>query len=171
MNATFSSADTPSLSSRYLWSHNGPSELPCGVLNSFDDTVDDTKPLIFQPRESKPISAKARIYTSEQGIADEPVELLSKFEGYVVEISDDSFSAIMSENPDSEEILADFPKSDLSESDVEILAPGIPLIWTITKERQRGSIKRCSCVRVRRILRSTLAKTSEQRSNGFTPPN
>jgi len=151
MNATFSSDSKPAVTSRDLWRNHEPPKLPIGILIPFDCAPDDTKVTLFRQAGARSVAAKARNRESELGASDETVVLLSKWEGYVSDIDNECFTAIMGENLDSDEIVATFSKTELSEGDLSILTVGIPLIWTITKERRRGSVKRCSSLRIRRI--------------------
>ncbi len=83
---------------------------------------------------------------------DEESTLLEKWEGFVTEVHNDGFRARMSANH------GDYPKhevafefDELSEGDQAILAVGMPLVWSIIRERRKGGIRRTSILYLRRI--------------------
>jgi hypothetical protein len=79
------------------------------------------------------------------------VTLLEKWEGFVSEILSDGFSAKFKRNAsDFEDVLAEFDFSELADDDRKILSEGMPLIWSITRERRNGTVKRSSELILRR---------------------
>jgi hypothetical protein len=105
-------------------------------------------------------SISTQILEEEQPVLDLPIYrqvlkppkptlyTLQEWEGYVVEITEDSFTARLvditagGELPDEE---ADFPISDLSEHDFKLLKPGAVFRWVIGYEKSRtGNKKRFS---------------------------
>ena len=81
----------------------------------------------------------------------EEVSLLEKWEGFVSEILADGFRAKFRRNSsDFKEVVAEFDTDELSDDDRKILAEGMPLIWSITRERRNGGVQRCSVLIIRR---------------------
>ena len=88
----------------------------------------------------------------------EEVTLLEKWEGYVSEILPDGFRARLHRNvSDFEEVVAEFEFSELADDDRKILAEGMPLVWSITRERRHGCVQRCSVLVLRRQPRQLLS--------------
>jgi hypothetical protein len=70
---------------------------------------------------------------------------LQEWEGYVVEIGNDSFTARLRDvtaGSMHEEEEAEFPLDDISESDRDLLKPGAIFRWAIGYLRTRGGTKR-----------------------------
>ncbi len=110
-------------------------------LDSLPLTVQKKAPIAFVPKRRY----HPRTFTS-----------LQKWEGYVVEVHEDLFIARITDLDgmhEDEEIEVMF--SEISEDDRERIAPGAIFYWHIGYEAERGTVKRSSIIRFRRMPRWT----------------
>jgi hypothetical protein len=105
---------------------------------SRESTVSDRRLKTIGPKLSKPSSRQ------------DEVVLLKKWDGFVSKILPDGFVVQFEENEGSEALEAEFDLDELVDSDKEILAEGMPVIWCISRERANGGQKRCSMIYLRR---------------------
>ena len=104
--------------------------------------------------------------------------LLKKMNGFVTKILDDGFTILFEENAKEgqpiQPIEAEFDFEELSDSDRDILAEGMPAVWFISRERANGGIKRCSKIELRRQSAPTKAEVATAARNldeWFASPN
>lgn len=79
---------------------------------------------------------------------------LQEWEGYVVDIQKDFFTARLLDRTFDAEVeteLADFPLSDVSDGDLDLLKPGAIFRWAIGYIRNRGTKIRASQIVFRRL--------------------
>lgn len=70
---------------------------------------------------------------------------LQEWEGYVIEIGPQKFSARLTDRTaqnETEDEVAEFPITDLSDDDLKLLTPGAVFRWVIGYQRARGGTKR-----------------------------
>ena len=92
--------------------------------------------------------------------------LLKKMDGFVTKIFDDGFAILFEENAEEgQSIEAEFDFEELSDSDRDILAEGMPAVWFISRERANGGIKRCSKIELRRQPAPTKAEVAAAARN------
>jgi hypothetical protein len=105
-------------------------------------------------------------FTSEQ----EEVTLLEKWEGHVIEILDGAFRARVRNNlSDFQAVEAEFALEELPEEFHSILSEGMPLVWSIVRERRKGGIQRSSILYLRRSPRESESsiKSAQQLLDGW----
>jgi hypothetical protein len=75
-----------------------------------------------------------------------------KYEGHITQRGGDTFWAELRENPgDFPPIQAEFDVMDLPESDRPLAVEGMPLVWTLGVQIERGTHKQQSILYIRRI--------------------
>ena len=113
----------------------------------------------LEPR-SKLVSVRS--FTSEQ----EEVTLLEKWEGHVIEILKDTFRARVRNNlSDLQAVEAEFALEELPEEFHSILSEGMPVVWSIVRERRKGGIQRSSILYLRRCPRESESSIKSARSH------
>lgn len=105
---------------------------------SGESTVSDKRLKTIGPKLSRPSSRQ------------DEVVLLKKWDGFVATVLEDGFVARFEEGDGTEALEAEFDLDELVDSDKEILAEGMPVIWCISRERANGGQKRCSTIYLRR---------------------
>ncbi len=91
---------------------------------------------------------------------------LQRWEGYVIEILDEYFIARITDLDDEhedEEIEVMF--SEISEDDQELIRPGAIFNWHIGYEMERGTVKRSSIIRFRRMPKWT--ESDKEKAESF----
>jgi hypothetical protein len=79
------------------------------------------------------------------------VVLLKKWDGFVLNLLEDGFAVRFEQGTqETESLEAEFALDELADSDKEILAVGMPVVWCISRERANGGQKRCSTIFLRR---------------------
>jgi len=135
----------------------GPESLPS------KQTTTITRSFKVRPRNAKNVRQET-----------EEITLLEKWEGYVSEILPDGFRANLQRSASEfKELVAEFEFSELADDDREILAEGMPLVWSITRERRNGVVKRCSVLMLRRQPRQLATKDQDftKQLNEWIHPN
>jgi len=87
---------------------------------------------------------------------------LQKWEGYVIETNDDYFLARitdLSEDHEDEEIEVMY--TEISDDDKELVRPGAIFYWHIGYETEKGTVKRSSIIRFRRLPKWTESDTEK----------
>ena len=70
---------------------------------------------------------------------------MQEWEGYVIEVSDTSFTAKLIDITAHEDVAseeADFPIDEISDADIPLLKPGGVFRWSIGYQRTRGGTKK-----------------------------
>jgi len=111
------------------------------LTTTLSDTIPDRKPIALVPK----IPQKPKTFNS-----------LQSWEGYVIEKYDDHFKGritdLTEQLPDEEvEILLD----DVSDDDLNLVVPGAIFYWYVGYETEKGTTKRSSIIRFRRMPRWT----------------
>jgi hypothetical protein len=102
-------------------------------------TASDKRIRTVGPKISKPSSRQ------------DEVVLLKKWDGFVAKVLKGGFIVRFVEDENGSEALeAEFDLDELVDSDKEILAEGMPVVWCISRERSNGGQKRCSMIYLRR---------------------
>lgn len=80
----------------------------------------------------------------------EESRLLEKLDGVVTDVWNDEFRARFRDS-DGRNFKAEFSKDDLTDDDQFNLAEGVPLIWSVIRERKNGGLQRSAILYLRRL--------------------
>jgi hypothetical protein len=120
------------------------------------------------PKQIEPPKPYLRVIILDK---KQPFRVLQKWEGRVLQVSADDFTAIVTDktNPsnDDEEIVFDI--EDVSDDDRELVAPGAVFYWSIGYDDSSGSRRRVSQIRFRRLpgMSSREIKEAEKKALEF----
>lgn len=126
----------------------------CQQINNSFSIAQETrkkKPIALVPKTTYPYRA---------------FSALQKWEGYVIEINDKYFTARvtdLSEKHEDEEIEVMF--TEISDDDKKLVCVGAIFYWNIGYEKEKGTVKRSSMIRFRRLPRWT--KTDVENAKKF----
>jgi hypothetical protein len=119
---------------------------------SFVETLNPNGQTSVQPPDAETRQVNSRIngaIVAAFPVVPRPTALslepLQEWEGYVSEIGEETFTARLLDitlDGKYEEEIADFPISDLSDADRELLKPGAVFRWVIGYQRSIGGTKR-----------------------------
>jgi hypothetical protein len=142
---------------------------------SYLDLEQDQAPSTVSSREQQHATATRAVVNLDQLFPDKPrlrpreatFTPLQEWEGYVVDVGKETFTARLidlTSNDAQEEEEADFPVTDLSDSDQQMLRPGAIFRWAIGYRRTRGGTKeRISRIVFRRLPAWTARELKENR--------
>lgn len=89
--------------------------------------------------------------------------LLKKYEGIVFEVGEDTFHARFRENPsDTELIEAEFDRGELDSGCNSALGVGMPIVWSVVRERRKGGLQRSSIIYLRRSLTASAKEIEKE---------
>lgn len=121
------------------------------------DEIDQTCQRKTSVSQSLPIKdGKAIAFVPKKIYHPKTFSSLQKWEGYVLELHEEYFIARitdMSDEHDDEEI--EVMLTEISEDDRGLICPGAIFYWHIGYETERGTVKRSSIIRFRRMPRWT----------------
>ncbi len=139
------------------------------------DLNQDQAPSTVSSMEQQRATATRAVVNLDQMFPDKPrlrpseatFTPLQEWEGYVVDVSEETFTARLidlTSSDEQEEEEADFPVAELSDSDQQMLRPGAIFRWAIGYRRTRGGTKeRISRIILRRLPAWTARELKENR--------
>lgn len=144
---------------------------PFGILpkqefaNHSDNSISSWSPEYAVAEGSTQLARSPRTVASkvsQPNLALDEVVLLKKWTGYVSKTLSNGFVVrFEADNNDGQVLEAEFDLDELVDSDKEILAEGMPIVWCISREVIKGGKKRCSSIYIRRQSPPTKDAVSE----------
>jgi hypothetical protein len=134
-----------------------------GAQVGLDAVKQQGEPQVDERRASAVRSAFRRLESESIERLEIPIERITgmeKWEGRVIDVDDDIFSAELRPLYDGPDVIADFPKSGLAEGDV--VQVGDVIYVTARTVKGRGGPTHTSTIRLRRLGRWTEAEIADQ---------